>query len=774
MPPNEPQSPFRHVLRALPFALLVTSACGTEIVKPAGPDVDPDAGPACSSNRDFFAQRVWPSVLGSSCISCHAPDGVAVEENAAFHLLPASYPGFIEANLDAVAEMAKNEYDGVPLLLAKPSGIAKHGGGALLKEGDASYRLLEELITRLREGEPCDIVPSTEDFAEVELLDAPQTFRKASLHLAGRLPTSEEQKELEQEGDEAIAPLVDDLMKEEAFYTRLKEMFNDIFLTDRYFPNDDAVNLLNDEVYPRAGQWFDEQTEERRRAINRAVAREPLELLTYVVRTNKPFTEVLTANYTVVNPYSAELYNLALDFKKPGDENEWQEAKVRVLNGDGERITLPHAGLLTNPMWMNRFPTSETNKNRHRARMVMQQFLATDILNIAERPIDPAEATQYNNPTRDDPSCASCHRQLDPIAGAFMKWDENDQDEYVPEREWYREMYAPGFGDELMPVDAFDAAQRWLGKRIVADPRFSLAMVRHLYTALTGHAPLTYPRQGAERYRAQLSAWETQDRIFRGLIDEFVASDYNLRTIIRGVIQTPYFRGSNTVGELYGDQVVALEGIGTGRLSIPELLDRKVLATVGVRWTRDWDRDPYLRGEYSILYGGIDSNNVTSRLTEVNGVMTGVQWRMANEVSCMATAWDFHQKKSLRNLFKYVDLETTPVSDDGSDNLEGIAQIKKNIRYLHERFWGQTPDKDDPELETTYQLFFETWREGIQGVAADTLSDRIPYACQLRRDLTTGEDLPESQRLELDTRYTVRAWMAVLTYLMSDFQFLYE
>jgi hypothetical protein len=703
---------------------------------------------------------------------------VAVERDAAFQLLPASYPGFVEANLAAVEEMAKNEYDGVPLLLAKPAGIAKHGGGALLKEGDASYKLLEELIARLRDGDgdgdECDGTPAGLDFAEVEQMDAQETFRKASLHLTGRLPTSDEQKELEEKGEEGLAPVLDDLMTEEAFYVRLKEMFNDIFLTDRYFPNEDAVNLFDDEVYPRSGAWFDEQSEERKRAINRAVAREPLELLTYIVRNDKPFTEVLTANYTVVNPYSAELYNLRVDFKDLADENEWLEAKVRVLNREGERVTLPHAGLLTNPMWMNRFPTSETNKNRHRARMVMQQFLATDILNIAERPIDPAAATQYNNPTRDDPSCASCHRQLDPIAGAFMKWDERDQDEYVPAREWYREMYAPGFGDELMPVDAFDTAQRWLGKRIVTDPRFSLAMVRHVYTALTGHAPLVYPRQGAERYRAQLSAWETQDRIFRALVAEFVASEYNLRTVIRGVVLSPYFRAKNTLDELYGDQVIALEGVGTGRLTIPELLDRKVRATVGLSWTRDWDRAPYLRGDYSILYGGIDSNNVTSRLTEVNGVMTGVQWRMANEVSCMATAWDFNQKKSTRHLFKYVDLETTPVAEDGSDNLEGIAQIKKNIRYLHERFWGSRPDKDDPELDTTYQLFFETWREGLQGVASDTLSDRIPYACQARRDPLTGEDLPESKRLELDPRYTVRAWMAVITYLMSDFQFLYE
>jgi hypothetical protein len=81
---------------------------------------------------------------------------------------------------------------------------------------------------------------------------------------------------------------------------------------------------------------------------------------------------------------------------------------------------------------------------------------------------------------------------------------------------------------------------------------------------------------------------------------------------------------------------------------------------------------------------------------------------------------------------------------------------------------------DDPELEATYELFFETWREGTMGIASKTLSARLPSPCQVRRDPVSGADLPEAQRLEQDPEYTVRAWMAVITYLMSDFQFLYE
>lgn len=773
-PTSEPKPSRRMLARMTPLLAIIAAACGPEVIpQPAGPDIDPDAGVQCPTTRDFFSQQVWPGVLGSSCIACHGPGGVAVEKDAAFKLLPSNYPGFIEANLAAVEEISRKEYDDISLLLAKPMGLDGHGGGELIKEGDPSYLLLSELIKRLKDGDPCDGLSRDPDFVHVEMLDPGTTYRKATLHLAGRLPTAEEVKQLKDEGEEALPSLLDALMKEDAFHERLKEMFNDIFLTDRYFPGDDAVNLLSREAYPRTGDWYEMQDDETRRAINRSLAREPLELISYIVKNGKPFSEILTANYTVVNPFTAQLYNLDVDFKDPTDESEWKEAKLRV-GIEGGRIGLPHAGILTNPMWLNRFPTSDTNRNRHRARNVMQQFLATDILKVAERPIDPLLATKYNNPTRDDPSCASCHRQLDPIAGAFMKWDNEDQEEFLPMREWYKDMFAPGFGDELMPVQDYDSAQRWLGARIVADPRFTLSIVRNMYTALTGHSPLEYPRQSDAGYTNLLTAWEAQDRVFRQLTDALTESKLDLRVAIRGLVLTPYFRAANVEGPLSEADELILTDVGTGRLSIPELLDRKINATVGFRWTRDWDQDPYLRGDFGILYGGIDSDSVTTRLTDINSVMAGVQWRMANEVSCAATAWEFTQAKKSRVLLKYVDLDTTPTGDDGADDPAKIEAIKKNIQYLHERLWGQRPALDDPELLATYGLFLETWREGIQGVAAGDINAWLPYRCAGRVNPVTGEELPEAQRIGDDPRYTVRAWMAVLTYLMSDYQFLYE
>jgi len=86
------------------------------------------SGDSCVSTREYFANEILSGAM-KQCAGCHEPGGLASEKGAEFLLLPSTYPGFLDANLEAVREMAKNEYDGTPLLLAKPSGLTEHGGG---------------------------------------------------------------------------------------------------------------------------------------------------------------------------------------------------------------------------------------------------------------------------------------------------------------------------------------------------------------------------------------------------------------------------------------------------------------------------------------------------------------------------------------------------------------------------------------------------------------------------------------------------------------------
>lgn len=721
----------------------------------------------CLSTREYFTEKVWAPVLTEHCLKCHAPDGEAIAKGAQFRLLPSSYPGFLDANLEMTRQFAKTEFDGKSFLLAKPLGDLDHGGGDVLQAGSPEHEALEAFVNNLPATDACVGGSSAMSFDDVTQLDGLGTLRKASIALVGRLPTPAEIDQVVTGGEGALGTLLLEMMKEQAFLDRIKEIFNDLYLTDRYTAYSSyAVNLLNTTQFPNADAYFDALPAADQAKVNRALSREPLELVAHVVKHDKPFTEVVTAKYTVMNPFSAKIYNASLTFQNPNDESDFKEGQI-VAQGEGP---IAHAGVLTSPMWLNRFPTTPTNRNRHRSRMIFKFFLATDILRVAERPLDPTAATAVPNPTMNDASCNVCHRMIDPIAGAFQKYDDNDQEKYEPKNTWYNDMVPAGFGGETMQTTDTDKALPWLGQRIVEDPRFSLSVVYTMFTALTGQEPLEYPRDpDSPTLKQELNAWTAQDAMFRRIADDFVKEGFNLKRVVAQIVLSPYFRAKNTKGEVDDARRAELAGVGTGRLIIPEVLGRKIRAVTGLPWGKGvgYAKTDYLGSDYRILYGGIDSDDVTKRLGTPNGVMANVGWRMANEVACQTTAWDLSlDDVSKRFLFPYVEVTDTP--DTGAD------AIKKNIQYLHAHVLGEALPLGDAELARTYQLFVDTWNEGKAAIAAKTLTADIAYSCRARKNPYTDQDLPTAERLEKDPDYTVRAWMAVVTYLLSDFQFLYE
>jgi hypothetical protein len=743
----------------------------------AGAGIEP-----CKSSQDF-ARQVWGRVLGKICINCHAPDGVAADQNAMLRLLPSAYPGFLAANFDTASYVAKFIFDGKSLLLRKPLGEMSHGGGVQLKEDSEEYAILSDFVSQVQAGDACQGAVGTPTYDDVVLLDAASTFRKASLQLAGRLPTKAEHERLVQEGDDALRPLLDDLMREEAFIDRVVEVYNDQLLTDFYLRYvGAAIGLLGKDDYPNAGEYYDGLEDSVRERFNRGVAREPLWIIGHVVREDRPFSEILTADYTVVNSFSAQVYGLDETFDNPLDERDLKETHVFVQRPDGP-VPIPHAGLLTTPAFLNRFPTSPTNRSRHRAREIYAFFLGTDILKSGARPLDPLAATSFNNPTRDDPQCNGCHRQIDPIAGAFLKWNERDMDRYEPEQDWHTEMVAPGFGQQVMDTAEYGSALQWLAARIVADPRFALSTVYTAYKALTGHDALDYPREddtpapalrgGAPPgdYSARLSAWEAQDATFRTISQQFLAENMSFKTVVRELVLSPYFRARNA-DSLTDARATELDAVGTGRLLTPERLSLKIQAVTGVPWARSKNERPYLLTDYKILYGGIDSDTVVDRLGQPNGIMANVALRMANEVSCRATAFDFTKPDAERVLFSGVTLADVPESETGAEVPAQVQRIQQTIVHLYDQLLDEKPDAD--ELTRAYGLFYDTWKEGIAGIKDGSVTKSLPSACRARENPLTGEALADGTKIDNDDKYTVRAWMAVMTYLLSDYGFLYE
>ncbi len=191
----------------------------------------------------------------------------------------------------------------------------------------------------------------------------------------------------------------------------------------------------------------------------------------------------------------------------------------------------------------------------------------------------------------------------------------------------------------------------------------------------------------------------------------------------------------------------ALDDLGVVRLLSPEQLERKLAAVFGKPWNR-------LEGETKILYGGIDSITVTERNSDPSGAMGAIQRIMANDVACYHVAHDFRKPATERLLFANIEPEVIPGSDESN------LQIRQTIVALHQRILGQEPSLDDEEVTRTFELFRAIVEEAME---SGKYEKRETYYCGGREEFHTD-----------DPHYTIRAWRAVVTYLLRHHEFLYE
>lgn len=609
----------------------------------------------------------------------------------------------------------------------------------------------------------------------IQQLPLDATLRKAALQLLSRLPTQAETAQVQQGGEQALKNTINTMMQESAFYDRLSEIFNDYLHTNRYMSSNSAeaaVSLMGN--YPTA-RWYDPGSDKRgadyamnQQNTNNSIATEPLELINYIVKNNKPATEMLTADYFMVNGYSAKSYGITnITFTNEWDPKEFRPARLP---------NTPHAGVLTSLMFLNRYPTSATNRNRARARVVYDIFLDVDILALdGARPDGSAVDTVNTAPTMQNPDCVKCHTLLDPVASSFQDWDLRGR--YIPPRTWPKDMFQSGFNGVPTPATASNELQ-WLATQLANDPRFDDAMVRVLYKGLSGQEPLEEPGAGATT--SDLEAYQAEHNVLAAAKAKYLADNRNLKTLIRELLMTPYWRASGLQDASFSQ---IHDDTGAAVILSPEQLHRKLKAVFGFEWRGPLDqysanqnvfaqaRLLSARNYYQQLYGGIDSLRIMERLTDPNGLMVQVQERMANEMACYAVPNDFMSPASHRRLFPQVETTTK------LDTPQNQALVKANIQHLHQHLLGETVALTDAELASTYELFSKVLREGQANIVSKLETQNLPSSCARTKDMQTGASLNangKDGRLLTDPNYTIRAWMAVVAYLLADYRFLYQ
>jgi hypothetical protein len=728
------------------------------------------------SHDPFFETEVWPKVGERTCLNCHAPRGDAAESKFLLED-PALHVEYLAHNRQAFVRMAQVKKDGVSRILLKASGKLDHGGGAQLKTGSSGYRVLERFVGGL-EGTPNEAgaAPAPRPFFDgVQMATPRRLLRRVTLSLAGRLPTPDEESEVDRGGEKALEPALDRILTEDAYYDRLAEGFNDIFLTLGYMGN--ADDALSYDHFEKTRHWYQNfdlthvPEKERQKAgykladdYRKALLHEPLELIKYIVRNDRPFTEIVTADYVLVSPYSARGYgifeSLKDRFTNPEDPFEYIPARIPALKGRDGRVQkteaglYPSAGILSMFQYLRRYPTTVTNRNRLRARMYYRHFLGIDVMKLAPRVADAAAvAAKFSNPPFQAPECVVCHKTIDPVAGLFQDYF-NEEGHYGPRKEgWFTDMFAPGReGRDLSPQERWRALQ-WLGEETVKDPRFASAMVEHVYYILMGRKVLEPPQDIDEPlFAPRRRAYDEERRMIRDIARRFAQGGFNLKSVFKALIATPFYRVDG-LSEAVKDPArrAELDDVGLVRLLTPEALERKVRAVFGFSWGRLKDSDQ----KFAILYGGIDSKEVTERNGDPSGAMGAIQRIMANDVACKAVAKDFGLVPEKRRLFP--DIEPGDLPDPGPDS-EG--KILRGIVHLHRVVLGREHSPSHPEVLRTYALFRSIVEEAR---SKKGLSPQESYFCR-------GQE----NKREEDPKYTIRAWRAVVTYLLRQDDFLYE
>ena len=707
----------------------------------------------CSALVSDFQDTVYPIMDSTNpprCNGCHTgtatpritPNGFAFLNN------PPTANDF-----EIFRTVARIDSGNESLITVKVRGGLSHTGGDLFPDGtnDPDFVELANFVSRARNCQD----DSGSVNQKVMLGSGYEQLHRIVSTLASRTPTQDEINLVATANDQvaidaALDAVIDGLMNEDAFYTRVKEMYNDLLLTDK--DADDRGNPVDNydlDAFANRDYYDDNFSGGERSDLfeltNYGISRAPLALIEYVIANDRPFTEILTADYVMVNPYSAVIYGV-----NAGDNNFPFSSDTNQANHDvedfrpitnfvqtaGDQAQVPVAGVIGTHAFLARYPTTNTNVNRKRARYVFEYFLGLDIESLAARDGLDLDNVIGAVPTYEDPQCMVCHVVMDPIAGLFTKRD--NEGEYDTGNSYRHNQTTSGVprmvpaGYSLDPADVLPTAEelqplKWFVQQLAADDRFANRTVRTVFKGLTGieaTAPSTI---------AFINDTKTQ----------FQVGNFDFKALVKSIVLSDYYRAQNLDP---AESALNYVDIGAGRIRTPEELDRRIrsVAGGGYNW-RGPNSGSGLGGRHYLLYGGINSDDVDTRTTSPTSLMDGIQERIANQVACERVATDLYNSGNSL-LFPVAGASDTPDTTPGED------AIRQNIVHLHKHLLGEERDVNDAEVTATYQLFVDARALG---------ETAIPSQCRGGGSST-------------DTNGTVLPWMAVVSYLLSDYQFLYE
>lgn len=510
---------------------------------------------------------------------------------------------------------------------------------------------------------------------------------RVSIALRGVRPSLEEHAQLAS-GATTLAQLTDRWLDDPRLGEAVRELYSEL-LRNR------AASLQFPALGPLTGQPKQDLAE--------AISEEPLALIEHVVTHDLPFTDIVTADYTVLDGRAARMWS-GHDYDPGGPDVQ----QVRWTDGR------PAAGILsTNGLWV-RHRSTGSNHQRGRANLIADALLCNDFFEFnvpIEADVDLSNPDAVASAIRTVPECVACHDQLDPLAAHL--WPIAPQVEaggvalsYLlgcngppllnfcyPIQMYFPELAPAWFAFQLPAPAYYDQRSSTLsdlGAAIAADPRFSSCASRRFAAWFT-----------------QREAKAVPAALVLDLDDRFVQSGLSAKALIRAIVLHPDFLSSaaetpEANAALAGPQVLRPSQLG----SVLEDL-------TGFRYQLDVDTDNlacrFLQLDcygmvdvyrddtfgFRTMAGGVDGDRVTRPTHSPTPTGLLVLAAMAEEAAGAVVERDLATTDpSARHLLRLVEADTT---DE--------ATVRAQLAELHLRVLGERVAVDSPEVDDTWALF---------------------------------------------------------------------
>ena len=501
---------------------------------------------------------------------------------------------------------------------------------------------------------------------------------RVSMALRGVRPSLAELDAVAADPD-ALGGIVDEYLETPEFGRTIRDMHNESLLSRVDFAIPPAGFLPKGAI---AGENLYD--------LNVSVMDAPLRLIEHVVLNDKPYSEIVTANYTLADGVAATVWGLPYD----GDGDSWELSSWPADRGN--------AGILSDSWLFQRHSSTIANANRGRANMISRALLCQDFLSRdieIDAGVNLADANEVADAVRVNPTCVSCHQTLDPLASFFSGYFPEilPQVEPYPIDFYIGNLFFDVYGVNMRDPNYYGAAGETLGDVgafIANDPRFSLCAVRRFYG-----------------YFHQLPIADVPQDTVYSLQRSFIDSGLDAKALIRDIVLADAYRVSHAEAPEGEEPPELPPGLGLKKLR-PVQLAALVDELTGVQWradvsdfgfgTIDLVEDGFVG--FNVLAGGIDGYFVTHPMHTYNPTASLVLRTIASDAANYVVEHDYaipDAERDQRRLLTEVGLQDT-----------SEAAVRSQIVHLHARVLGERVAPDSREVDETLELYAAAYADG--------------------------------------------------------------